>query len=170
MGSFFQVWMICLQFIGKKIWEKSFSSVPPSVIEEIRQNDAYVDSLLWRTTTKVWMLRHFGHVQRCNRMDCSPPGSSLHGILQTRILEWVPFPSPRHLPDPGIKLVSLVSPSLAGRFFTASTTWLDLEAKLSKIKGKHVYNILGSGFLGILGRKGNPDFWTPFFICRVDPS
>ena len=86
------------------------------------------------------------------------PGSSLHGILQTRILEWVPFPSPRHLPDPGIKLVSLVSPSLAGRFFTASTTWLDLEAKLSKIKGKHVYNILGSGFLGILGRKGNPDF------------
>ena len=25
----------------------------------------------------------------CNPMDCSPPGSSLHGILQTRILEWV---------------------------------------------------------------------------------
>ena len=26
---------------------------------------------------------------RCNRMDCSPPGSSVHGILQARILEWV---------------------------------------------------------------------------------
>ena len=25
----------------------------------------------------------------CDRMDCSPPGSSVHGILQTRILEWV---------------------------------------------------------------------------------
>ena len=25
----------------------------------------------------------------CNPMDCSPPGSSIHGILQTRILEWV---------------------------------------------------------------------------------
>ena len=25
----------------------------------------------------------------CNPMDCSPPGSSVHGILQTRILEWV---------------------------------------------------------------------------------
>ena len=26
---------------------------------------------------------------RCNPMDCSPPGSSLHGILQARVLEWV---------------------------------------------------------------------------------
>ena len=27
-------------------------------------------------------------------MDCSPPGSSVHGILQGRILEWVAIPSP----------------------------------------------------------------------------
>ena len=25
----------------------------------------------------------------CNPVDCSPPGSSVHGILQARILEWV---------------------------------------------------------------------------------
>ena len=25
----------------------------------------------------------------CNPMDCSPPGSSVHGIFQVRILEWV---------------------------------------------------------------------------------
>ena len=30
----------------------------------------------------------------CNPMDCSPPGSSVHGILQARILEWVAMPSP----------------------------------------------------------------------------
>ena len=36
-------------------------------------------------------------------MDCSPPGSSVHGILQARILEWLSFPSPWDLPDPGIK-------------------------------------------------------------------
>ena len=32
----------------------------------------------------------------CDPTDCSPPGSFVHGILQTRILEWVviPFPSP----------------------------------------------------------------------------
>ena len=35
-------------------------------------------------------------------MDYSLPGSSVHGILQTRILEWVAFPS-RDLPNPGIK-------------------------------------------------------------------
>ena len=42
----------------------------------------------------------------CNHMACSPPGSSVHGILQARILEWVPCPSPGDLPDPGIKLGS----------------------------------------------------------------
>ena len=31
----------------------------------------------------------------CHPMDCSPPGSSVHGILQARILEWVAFPAPR---------------------------------------------------------------------------
>ena len=36
-------------------------------------------------------------------MDCSPPGSSVHGILQARIVEWVAIPFPRDLPDPGIK-------------------------------------------------------------------
>ena len=58
----------------------------------------------------------------CDPMDCSPPGSSLHGIFRAWILEWVaisfsrgssqprheywsglPFPSPGDLPDPRIK-------------------------------------------------------------------
>ena len=39
-------------------------------------------------------------------MDYSPPGSSLHGLLQARILEWLAFPSPGDLPDPEIKPVS----------------------------------------------------------------
>ena len=39
----------------------------------------------------------------CNLMNCSPPGSTVLRILQARILEWVPFPSPGDLPDPGIK-------------------------------------------------------------------
>ena len=29
-------------------------------------------------------------------MDCSPPCSSIHGIFQARVLEWVPSPSPPH--------------------------------------------------------------------------
>ena len=39
----------------------------------------------------------------CDPMDSSSPGSSVHGILQTRILEWVAIPSPGDLPDPGIE-------------------------------------------------------------------
>ena len=31
----------------------------------------------------------------CHGMDCIPPGFSVHGILQTRILEWVAMPSSR---------------------------------------------------------------------------
>ena len=40
----------------------------------------------------------------CDPVDCSPPGSSVHGIFQARILEWLlPFPSPGDLPNPGIE-------------------------------------------------------------------
>ena len=36
----------------------------------------------------------------CNSMDCSPPGSSVHGILQERILEWAVFPLSRGSSQP----------------------------------------------------------------------
>ena len=39
----------------------------------------------------------------CNPKDWSPPGSSVHGISQATILEWLPFPPPRDLSNPGIK-------------------------------------------------------------------
>ena len=45
--------------------------------------------------------------------DCSPPGSSVHGIFQARIQKWISkFCSPVDLPNPGIELVSPVSPEL----------------------------------------------------------
>ena len=36
-------------------------------------------------------------------MDCSLPGSSVLGIFQARLLEWVAIPFPEDLPDPGIE-------------------------------------------------------------------
>ena len=39
----------------------------------------------------------------CDPMDCSLPGSSVHGILQARILSGLPFLSPGDLPNPGIE-------------------------------------------------------------------
>ena len=48
----------------------------------------------------------------CDPMDCSPPGSSVHGISQARILEWVAILSSEDLPNPGIKPVFPVSPAV----------------------------------------------------------
>ena len=39
----------------------------------------------------------------CDPMDCSPPGSSVHAILQVRIWNGLPFPPPGDLPNPSIK-------------------------------------------------------------------
>jgi len=62
-------------------------------------------------------------------MDCNLPGSSVHGILQARILEWVACPPPGHLPDPGIEPASFTTPALAGRFFTSNVTWEEPRIK-----------------------------------------
>ena len=51
---------------------------------------------------------------RLTLLDCSLSGSSVHGILQGRTLEWFPFPSSEDLPDPGTE----PSSPLAGGFFT----------------------------------------------------
>ena len=59
----------------------------------------------------------------CNSVDCSLPGSCVHGIFQTRILDGLPFPTLGDLPNLGIEMESLMSPALAGRFFTTNATW-----------------------------------------------
>ena len=50
-----------------------------------------------------WKWKSLSHVQ----LFGSPTDSTVHGILQARILEWVPFPSPGDLPNPGIEPRSL---------------------------------------------------------------
>ena len=45
-------------------------------------------------------------VARCVRLCATPPGASVLGVLQARMLEWVPFPSPGVLPYPGIEPTS----------------------------------------------------------------
>ena len=59
----------------------------------------------------------------CDAMDCSPPGSSVHGIFQAGILEWVACPPPGDHPDPGIKPMSHMSPALISRSVTTRATW-----------------------------------------------
>ena len=64
----------------------------------------------------VVVVESLSHVRLfCDPIDSSSPGSSVHGISQARVLEWLPFPSPGNLPDPGIKPIS---PALVGGFLT----------------------------------------------------
>ena len=67
--------------------------------------------------------RLLSHVQLFSHsLDGSPPGSSVRGILQARVVERLlrPPPGKGDLPKPGVKPASLTSPALAGRFLTTS--------------------------------------------------
>ena len=63
------------------------------------------------------------HLTLWNSMACSSPGSSVLGILQTRILEQFAISFSRYLPDQGIKPPSLKALALAGGIFATSANW-----------------------------------------------
>ena len=76
-------------------------------------------------------------------MDCSLPGSSVHGISQARIWSGLPFPPPGDLSDPGIEPEASASPALAGRFFTTEPPG---ESTLAQ--GAHKMHRNGSSIVG----------------------
>ena len=65
-----------------------------------------------------------------NPVDRSPPGSSVLGILQARILEWVAMPPPGDLPAPSVEPTS---PALGERFWEAHS----LSCRWQVLSGKH---------------------------------
>ena len=56
-------------------------------------------------------------VSNCDVMNCSPPGSSVGGTFQARVVGWAAFPPPGDLPDQGTEPTYPAAPALAGRFF-----------------------------------------------------
>ena len=72
------------------------------------------------STDPVHQARDFSHAW----LFATPrlPGSSVRGILQARILEWVAMPSSRGSSNPGIEHSSLMCPALAGGSFTTRVT------------------------------------------------
>ena len=106
----------------------------------------------------------------CDPTDCSPSGSSVHGILQARILESVAMPSSRGLPDPGIEPTSHKSPALVGWIFTTSTTWEALRYTYIHI---YIYKmciyIYIFFFCIIFHWKLLQDIECSFLYYRVDP-
>ena len=81
----------------------------------------------------------------CDPKDCSPPGSSVHGILQARTLEWLPFHSPVDPPDPGIEPASS---ALAGGF---CYNWATLDCQYKCIKGPNTQTTPVSEVTGVQG-------------------
>ena len=81
----------------------------------------------------ICVCAHAKSLQSCptlyDSMVYSPLGSSVHGILQTRLLEWVAMPSfrgsfwSRDQAHISYETTSLTSPALAGGYFTTSATW-----------------------------------------------
>ena len=101
------------------------------------------------------MLSRFSHVRLCDRMYCSLPGSSVHGILQARILEWVSLPFTRgsswcrdwtHATH-----VSCIA--LVGGFFTTSATWDTFLLNCTMVRLGHtipLFWVLDSSFLSVV--------------------
>ena len=69
------------------------------------------------------LLKSLCHIRLYYPMDLNLPGSSVYGILQARILEWLPCLHLGNLPSPGIKPMYLKSPALSGGFFTTRAIW-----------------------------------------------
>ena len=83
----------------------------------------------------------------CHPMGCSPPGSSVHGILQARILEWIAIPFSRGSSQSRDWTRVFC---IAGRFFTTEP----LGKPLSQLQ-VHIYFL----FFGFLGKP----FWLDLF-------
>ena len=88
----------------------------------------------------------------CNPMDYSPPGSSVHRILQARILEWVAIPFSRE--SSWLRDWTCVS-HIVGRFFTIWITREDNQCKWAYYNCSNIWTyFVPRGFLGT--------FWGKF--------
>ena len=97
----------------------------------------------------------------CDPMDYSSPGSSVHGILQAKILEWVAMPSSRGSSQPRDWTHASCGSYVAGRSFTAeplgkprvgSTTYVNIRRftwsfpRASKVSFLLLWNVAAIGF------------------------
>ena len=110
----------------------------------------------WKLITHVCLVAQLCPTL-CNPMDWSPPGSSVHGISQARILEWVAMPSSRGSSWPRDR--TYVS-CITGRFFTLWATW-GAQKKEGKSAGPCVALTLGLGSYMTLPSPVAPLYFPP---------
>ena len=82
-----------------------------------KESPTRISQFPWYKYSYVWVHALSLHLcpTLCDPMNWSPPGSSVHGILQARIMEF-PCPPPRDLPNLGTEPAPLMSPALEAGF------------------------------------------------------
>ena len=87
----------------------------------------------------------------CDPMDCSPPGSSVHGILQARTLEWVAISFSRRSSRPRARTKGSCGSCITGRFFTF---WATREAQhqIGQFKKKKKISLYNTALFWIILR------------------
>ena len=113
-------------------------------------------------------------------MDYSPSGSSVHGILQARVLEWVAISFSSILPDPGIKPRSpaLQADSLPTELFRSTisekeeVTWLvSKHQEMSHLSRVKTWNAVITSLLGIflvhISKAGRELTWKATCISAI---
>ena len=79
----------------------------------------------------------------CNPMDCSPPGSSVDGIRQGRILEWVAMPSSRGSSQPRDSCRSCMKVKMPSRVRLFATLWTVAQGIFpTKASNQHLLQVL----------------------------
>ena len=89
-----------MQFITCKLYLNKFfkKDLPSQVPGSTSYSLPYVDCI--NTSTEFCATSLQSYLTLCKPLDCSPPDSSVCGILQARILEWVAMPSSRRSSQP----------------------------------------------------------------------
>ena len=75
------------------LMRKMSTNLTSEIPVRMSRGDAFIIIIIF-SSTSLLLPAHLpppfcSHAQSCNPMDCSPPGSSVHGLFQARILEWV---------------------------------------------------------------------------------
>ena len=120
-------------FATEEVWQvPSGVSVLPKIRVQSKPSDVH-------TCERAQSLRH---IWLCKPIDCSPPGSSVRGISQARILEWTAISSSRVPSHPGIKLAS---PTLQADSLTLSLQGSHEETQGLLRRAEHSLRLLKPG-------------------------
>ena len=119
---------------------------------------------------RVWAQQHtcaesLSHVRLFVTPQTSPPGFSMHGILQARILGWVAISSSRGSSQPRDQTRSPASLPLAGRFFTIEPPGKPLDSAgtpsmLALLPSRLTWTLKGSGLTA-------PEFSASTFSSKI---